>query len=69
MGVAHTKTVITALIWKFLYAEPQVIRETHKGLNQPLAVSMAVSTFGICQFPTLEYSEPIQTLKTVSFLE
>ena len=46
-----------------------MIRETHKGLNQPLAVSMAVSTFGICQFATLEYSEARQTLKTIGSFE
>ena len=39
--------------------------ETHKGLNQPLEVSTAVSTFGICRFPTREYSEPRHTLKTI----
>ena len=46
-----------------------MIRETHKGLNQPSEVSMAVSTFGIYRFPTREYSEPRHTLKTIGSLE
>jgi len=32
-------------------------------------LTIAVSTFGICQFPTLDYSEPRQTLKTIGSLE